>query len=205
MDSTMAFSDYKHIYQVQANYQIEYQENNFLIIAEYNPSNQIIAELEFNQKNIDIFSPEAARCETIIFPILREVYRTYAEKTALWIQKSIAYDEKLNGTPNYMISKRSPLGKTMLELPLLIIVEAKKNDFEQSWGQCLAELVAVKNMNGCDKQSIYGIVTDGKLWEFGKLVDKIFSKNSDSFILNELSKLFGALKFIFDEVTKEIV
>jgi len=100
----MAFSDYKHIYQVQTDYQIEYQEDNFLIIAEYNPSNQIIAELEFNQKNIDIFSS-----------------------------------------------------------------------------------------------------TDGKLWEFGKLVDKIFSKNSDSFILNELSKLFGALKFIFDEVTKEIV
>ncbi|BAP58071.1 hypothetical protein THII_3774 [Thioploca ingrica] len=201
----MAFSDYKHIYQVQTDYQIEYQEDNFLIIAEYNPSNQIIAELEFNQKNIDIFSSEAARCETIIFPILREVYQNYAEKTALWIQKSIAYDEKLNGTPDYMISKRSPLGKTMLELPLFIIVEAKKNDFEQGWGQCLAELVAVKNMNGRDKQSIYGIVTDGKLWEFGKLVDKIFSKNSDSFILNELSKLLGALKFIFDEVTKEIV
>jgi len=81
----MAFSDYKHIYQVQADYQIEYQEDNFLIIAEYNPSNQIIAELEFNQKNIDIFSSEAARCEAIIFPILREVYRNYAEKSALWI------------------------------------------------------------------------------------------------------------------------
>ena len=26
--------------------------------------------------------------------------------------------------------------------PLIICVEAKKNDFEQGWGQCLAELVA---------------------------------------------------------------
>ena len=26
----MTFSDYKHIYQVQADYQIEYQEENFL-------------------------------------------------------------------------------------------------------------------------------------------------------------------------------
>ncbi|NJO17353.1 MAG: hypothetical protein HC877_16905 [Thioploca sp.] len=201
----MAFSDYKHIYQVQADYQIEYQENNFLIIAEYNPSNQIITELEFNQQNIDIFSSEAARCETIIFPVLREVYKNYTEKMALWIQKSIAYDEKLNGTPDYMISKRSILGKTMLELPLLIIIEAKKNDFDQGWGQCLAELVALRKINGYDKQSIYGIVTDGKLWEFGKLVDKIFSKNRDSFILNELSRLFGALKFIFDEANKEII
>ncbi len=201
----MAFSDYKHIYQVQADYQIEYQENNFLIIAEYNPSNQIITELEFNQQNIDIFSSEAARCETIIFPVLREIYKNYTEKMALWIQKSIAYDEKLNGTPDYMISKRSILGKTMLELPLLIIIEAKKNDFDQGWGQCLAELVALRKINGYDKQSIYGIVTDGKLWEFGKLVDKIFSKNRDSFILNELSRLFGALKFIFDEANKEII
>ena len=52
---------------------------------------------------------------------------------ALWIQKSIVYDEKFNGTLNYMISKRSMLGKTMLELPMFIIIEANKNDFELGW------------------------------------------------------------------------
>lgn len=54
----MAFSDYKHIYQVQADYQIEYQAENFLVVAEENPSYQLVTELEFNQKHIDILSSD---------------------------------------------------------------------------------------------------------------------------------------------------
>lgn len=36
----------------------------------------------------------------------------------------------LNGTDGYMISKRSNLGKTVLEYPLVIINRGKKNDFD---------------------------------------------------------------------------
>jgi hypothetical protein len=38
------------------------------------------------------------------------------------------------------------LGKTVLEAPMVIVVEAKKNDFEQGWGQCLAELAASQKL-----------------------------------------------------------
>jgi hypothetical protein len=38
---------------------------------------------------------------------------------------------------------KSELGKKVLESPLLAVVEAKKNDFEQGWGQCLAESVVI--------------------------------------------------------------
>lgn len=96
-----------------------------------------------------------------------------------------------------MISKRSKLGKTFLESPLLIIAEAKKNDFEQGWGQCLAELVTAKNMNSDSNLPVYGIVTDGKLWEFGRLIESVFTKNTIGFTIDELAKLFGALDFVF--------
>ncbi|HDN26867.1 MAG TPA: hypothetical protein ENG03_07185 [Thioploca sp.] len=198
----MAFSDYKTISQVQAEYQIKYQEANFVVQKAYKSSKTFIAEFEFNQQNLDIFSSEAARCEIIIFPILREVYKHYYQKTSLWVQKSISYDEKLNGTPDYIVSKKSKLGKTMLEYPLLIVVEAKKNDFEQGWAQCLSELIAAKNLNQSEK-SVYGIVTDGKLWEFGKLDGNTFIKNTDSLTVTELSKLFSFLNSLFDMAIKE--
>jgi len=67
-----------------------------------------------------------------------------------------------------LFPKNQNLEKQCLEYPLLIVVEAKKNDFEQGWAQCLSELIAAKNLNQSEK-SVYGIVTDGKLWEFGKL------------------------------------
>jgi len=47
---------------------------------------------------------------------------------------------------------------------------------------------------------VYGIVTDGKLWEFGKLIDNVFTKKRDSYTVNELNKIFSILNFIFVEI-----
>ncbi|HRD50917.1 MAG: hypothetical protein JNK95_10230 [Candidatus Competibacter sp.] len=193
----MAFSDYKGISQVQAEFRIRYQEEDFIIANHYNVPFAFTEEFKFNQINLDVFSSEASRCEIIIFPILREVYKSYHQKVALWVQKSIAYNEKLNGTPDYVVSKKSDLGKTFLESPLLIIAEAKKNDFEQGWGQCLAELIAAQYINANAKLPIYGVVTDGRLWEFGKLLETVFTKNISGFTIDELPELFGALDFLF--------
>ena len=195
----MPFSDYKSISQVQAEFRIKYQEENFILIQEYPVPSTFIEEFEFNQRNLDVFSSEASRCEIVIFPILREVYKKYHQEISLWVQKPITYSDKLNGTPDYIISKKSELGKTFLEFPLLIVTEAKKNDFEQGWGQCLAELVAAENINADPKLPIYGIVTDGRLWEFGKLIKNVFTKNILGFTIDELIALFGALDFVFQQ------
>ena len=52
--------------------------------------------------------------------------------------------------------------KNVLGLPLLPVVGAKRNDFEQGWGQCLAELIACDRLNQYS-HPVYSIVTDGKL------------------------------------------
>lgn len=198
----MAFSDYKSIAQVQAEYQTKYEELNFIAPADYSPSQVFLDEFNFNQKNIDIFASEAARCEAIIFPILREVYKHYYQSTSLWVQKAIAYDNKLNGTPDYLVSKRSALGKTMMETPIIIVVEAKKNDFEQGWGQCLAELIAAAHINGADTP-VYGIVTDGKLWEFAQFTRNTLTKQIDSYTVSDLPRLLGITKSIFDRAINQ--
>ena len=200
----MAFSDYKSIAQVQTEYQTKYEELNFIEAADYSPSQVFLDEFDFNQKNIDIFASEAARCEAIIFPILREIYKHYYQHTSLWVQKSITYDSNLNGTPDYLVSKRSVLGKTMLETPIIIVVEAKRNDFEQGWGQCLAELIAVAHMNE-NKKLVYGIVTDGKLWEFAQFANNTLTKQIDSYTVSDLPHLLGMTKSIFDQAVNSLI
>ncbi len=200
----MPFSDYKSISQVQKEYEIKYKEMNFIEQNGVELSKNFVSEFNFNLENLDAFSSEAARCELIILPILRESYKKYSQKFSLWIQKSISYNKSLNGAPDYIVSKRSLLGKTVLEFPLLIVAEAKKNDFEQGWGQCLAELVAAQKLNKNVTFPVYGIVTDGKYWEFGKLEDNIFTKNIRSFSIDDLPELFGVLEFIFNLVDKEV-
>lgn len=199
----MAFSDYKTIAQVQQQFLVKYQEENFILPQRVAVSPQFQAELEFNRINLDIFSSEAARTEAIIFPILREVYKKYHQQVALWIQKAISYDENLTGTPDYMVSTRSALGKTVLGFPLMIVVEAKKNDFEQGWAQCLAELIAAQKLNAAPHRVVHGVVTDGKSWEFGRLRGDEFSRNVEVYTLNHLAELLGCLEFLFDKASQE--
>lgn len=198
----MAFSDYKNISQVQKEFGIKYQEENFIAAQAIEPPASFREEFEFSRENIDVFTSEGSRTELIVTPILREVYKQYHNQYSFWIQKSLAYNDKLNGTPDYIIATRSPLGKTVLELPLVVVVEAKKNDFEQGWGQCLAELVAAQKINQNANVPVHGIVTDGELWKFGKLAGDTFTSNIEGYTVGDLAKLFGAVHFVFQSVSK---
>lgn len=114
------------------------------------------------------------RCN-LISPFLFEIKKSYR---SLFLWEGIPLDakeinESLTGTPDYFVTKRniSP------ELPYCIIGEAKKDNFEQGWGQCLAAMVAAQSLNkneGIDIP-IYGVVTSGVEWEFGKLLEKNFA------------------------------
>jgi len=201
----MAFSDFKNIGEVQKKYNIKYKEELFIEAQELQPSENFVKDFEFYKENIDVFSSEASRSEVIISPILREVYKKYYKKYSFWIQKSISCDDILSGTPDYIFSEKSELGKTILEKPIVIIVEAKRNDFEQGWGQCLAELIASQKINNDSQNSVYGIVTDGNLWQFGKLEKNYFFKNTENYTIDKLSLLYGALNYVIQaiELTKK--
>ena len=192
----MAFSDYKTIAQVQEEYNIKYLEAYFIEIDDLKPSDFFVKEFEFSEQNMDIYTSESSRCENIIYPILREVYKSFIDQYTLWSHKSITYDAQLNGTPDYLFSTKSELGKTVLGFPIVIVVEAKKNDFSEGWGQCLAELIAVQKLNKAEELPVYGIVTDGELWQFGKLVSDKFTKSKLRITITDLDKIFGTISFL---------
>jgi hypothetical protein len=197
----MAFTDFKSPVEVQQLYQIKYSEADFLHIAPIAPPKSFIQELEFSKTYFDIFSSEASRCENVIYPLLREVCKRFVPDYSLWSHKSISVDNTLSGTPDYIIAKRSELGKNVLGRPLVLIAEAKQNDFTKGWGQCLAELVAAQKLNDNKDQVIYGIVTDGEMWQFGKIEGKEFIKNAMRITIDDIEALFGALCTIMESVS----
>src|SRR5262249_43966872 len=95
----MAFSDYKNVSQIQQQFKIKYHEDNFVAPQEREPSDIFKQEFAFSLENIDVFTSEGARAEAVIFPVLREVYKGYHDQFSLWIQRPIAYDAALSGTP----------------------------------------------------------------------------------------------------------
>ena len=199
----MAFSDFKTISEVLEEFRIVFAENDFFHVEKpLNPSEQFLQDFEFCRQHIDVFASEAARCETIIFPILKEIYKRYADTYALWIQKPIAYDQLLSGTPDYLIATKSELGRPVVGTPLILLVEAKKNDFEQGWAQCLAELVAAQKINDAPDFPVYGIVSDGIQWQFGHLTGDVFTQNRTNFSVDDLPVLFGAVDSVFKATTE---
>jgi hypothetical protein len=189
----MAFTDFKSADEVQKAYQIRYVEQDFVALSAKVPPEYFVHEFEFNRENFDIFSSEASRCEAVIYPMLREVCKSFVSDYSLWSHKSIAVDEVLMGTPDYIVAKRSVLGKNVLEFPVVLVAEAKQNDFARGWGQCLAEMVAAQRLNGNADLAVYGIVTDGEIWQFGQLVRSVFSKQIARATIDRLEQVYGAV------------
>jgi hypothetical protein len=195
----MAFIDFKSIQQVQKTFNIRYAEENYLEYDEISPSKSFLEDYHFSRQNIDVFSSEASRCENVIYPIIRDVYKHHVDHYSLWSHHALSYDEVLTGIPDYMITSKSSLGKTILGLPVVVVVEAKQNNFTEGWGQCLAELLASQKLNENTKMPVYGIVTDGEMWHFGKLIDDVFIKNEEVIAISDLEKILGSLNYIIRE------
>ncbi len=200
----MAFTDFKSIEQVQETFNIRYAEENYIKSDDITPSKTFLEEYHFSRKNMDVFSSEASRCENVIYPIIRDVYKHHVEIYSLWSHKSLSYDKVLTGIPDYIITSKSSLGKTILGSPVVIVVEAKQNNFIEGWGQCLAELLASQKLNENTKMPVYGVVTDGETWHFGKLIEDLFIKNESLFAINNLKEIFGSLNYIIRESTSYI-
>jgi hypothetical protein len=199
----MAFTDFKTISEVQERFLIRYEAASFIHVNPLEPNPTLVEELAFVEAYIDTRVSEFSIREGLIFPVLKEAYRPYAEKFSLWSHRFIKYDDVLIGTPDYFVSKRSELGKTVLGKPLLLMTEAKKNDFDEGWAQCLAEMIAAQKLNGSDL-TIYGIVTDGQVWQFGKLEQNLYTYNEKLFTLDALAELLGALDFVYARLVEQI-
>jgi hypothetical protein len=87
----------------------------------------------------------------------------YKNDLMLWSHHPIGESEELSGIPDYLIVKRSPLGKIVFEQPYFIVVEAKKDNFSEGRGQCATKLVAIQKLNNNPEQTLFGVVTKLKI------------------------------------------
>jgi len=146
---------------------------------------------------------EAFADKFLIAPIINNVWLKH-KKLNVWTQPFIKADEKLQGRPDYLISPLDRKQYEVLSLPIVVLVEAKHENFTLGWGQCLAEMLACQKLNKSNDITIFGMVATGQVWEFGKLENNIFTKNSNSYNISNLVQTINAVNYIFEEAEKEI-
>jgi hypothetical protein len=195
----MPFSSYKSISSVAKKFKIKYALSNYIIEKEFTVKESFKEELDliFTEGVFD--NSENAICENLIYPVLKEVWKCYRTKLTLWSHEALFYDEDLSGVPDYIVAKRNPLGTIIFDKPYFLVVEAKQDKFEEGWGQCLAEMVAVQRINDELDKTIFGIVSNGKVWQVGKLNLDTFTRNKDFYTIQDLGRLFAAINYVFQQ------
>jgi hypothetical protein len=195
----MAFSSYKIIGEVLKEFQVIYTEANFIVETAFNVSNYFREDLELVMREGVVDNSESAICENLIYPVIKEVWKQYLKNFILWSHQALTFDNRLTGFPEYILAKKSHLGKVVFDKPYFILVEAKQDNFETGWAQCLAEMIAAQRLNGELEIIVFGIVSNGERWQFGKLEKDVFTRNATFYSIQEIDKLFAAVNYLFQE------
>jgi len=84
----------------------------------------------------------------------------------------------------------------LINAPIIVIVEAKKENIKGGLGQCIAEMYAASLFNereGNKITEIYGVVTTGEIWKFLKLSGERVQIDLAQYFLNDVNKILGIL------------
>jgi len=170
-------------------------------IAPITPSSRLETILEDLPWAVAV-GTEKARSEVIINPVLLEMRRLLNREISVFSgeQFDVDMDAGLNGVCDFLIS-RSPEQLT-IEVPTIVVVEAKKADLKLGLGQCIAEMVAMQRFNEAHGQPIkflYGCVTSGTQWRFLQLESQIVTIDLNDYSLLPVEQILGFLVWMVKE------
>lgn len=168
----------------------------FAAVPELECSNYLAETLRYNVPLALASNSEKARSEMIIAPILIEVRKQLQSRFSLFsgIDFNVDAEKGLTGFCDFIIS--SGTERLFINAPVMMLVEAKREDIIAGLGQCVAEMVAAQIFNereGNEIPVIYGTVTSGTNWKFLKLAGKVVEIDLVEYYLTDVNKILGIL------------
>ena len=160
------------------------------------PSELLTTVLERNIPLATAIGTEKAKSEMIVSDVLVELREQLNLSISLFsgIDFNVDNESGLIGVCDFLISL-SPV-QFVLEAPVIVLVEAKKDDLEVGLGQCVAEMIAAQYFNaerGNDVPRIYGTITSGREWRFLKLEGKKLYIDMAVYQIAQCEKILGIL------------
>ncbi len=202
----MSFTSYQSTGAVLKQFQIVYNESNYIVEAEMPVNDYFRVELQMTIGEGVVDNSDVAICENLIYPVLKEVWKLYRDRFILWSHEFLHCDEGLEGVIDYILARRSPLGKIVFDKPYFVGVQVRRDrNFDASWGHCLAAMVGLQKLNQEPDQTVFGLVSNGEIWQFGQLGKDSFTKNSTFYTIQELDRLLTAVNFVFQQCDLQLL
>ncbi len=193
----MAYSNFT-LEAVLSTFQLEKIESIdlFAEVEAVVPSEDLTTELKKKVPLATIIGTEKTRSELIVANILVELREYYKRRISFFsgIDFNVDAEDGLVGVCDFLVSL-SP-GQTILDAPVIMLVEAKKEDLISGLGQCVAEMLAAQRFNAEKENNIaciYGTVTSWTDWLFLKLQEKYLHIDLTIYPIALCDKILGIL------------
>jgi hypothetical protein len=200
----MSYGHFNTYEEVATKFKIKLIELSFIKKESLNIDKSLFDFVNDNLKSRRNYVSENAICESIISPILTIIAKHHNLPIWSHVKFDISEDDGLVGVPDFIIAPASDIGTTFKN-PVICITEAKKENFNEGWAQVLAEMIAAQKFNDNNNMNIFGIVTTGNFWQFGKLFQNELTMEVISYsAVENLQTLFEVLNWIFREAKKNV-
>ena len=158
------------------------------------PSTLLTSVLERNVPLALAIDTEKARSELIVVDVLVELREHFERRISFFsgIDFNVDAEDGLIGVCDFLVSL-SP-SQFSLRAPVILLVEAKKDDFLVGLGQCVAEMVAAQRFNAEEENNIaciYGTITSGINWLFLKLEGKKLYIDMNAYHISQCDIILG--------------
>ncbi len=139
---------------------------------------------------------EKARSELLIAPVLLEIRRQCNNEISFFSGSEFNVDAEtgLEGYCDYLLSRSTE--QLEITSPVVILVEAKKENLVGGIPQCIAEMIAAQLFNARLNNAIatiYGAVTSGTNWQFLTLQGTQIKLDTTEYFINDIEKILGIL------------
>lgn len=193
----MVFSDFKTRQMAFDAFQLDSRIEEFVQPVPHRTPAFLVERINMVRR-ANYVNNEFGTAEGLIFPVLLEAWTNYFEVVMVWNRREFG-KEDLHGSADYVFSRIPHRGYQSFSPPYACIVEAKQEKFEEGWGQCIAAMVAAQRLNGLAELPVFGAVTIGTAWQFGRLHDQTFTLDPQDFALVDLDHMVGAVRFLFEQ------
>ncbi len=194
----MAFTSFKTVDELLTKYHVTERRESFVRpVPGAVLSDTVLAGVDFVLHEYPFDRSEVATRESLIFPILMDVWRHYRSRLTLLSGEPVDCDADLRGEVDYVVCRRSPHGPFTPDQPILLIGEAKREDATVGWNQALGGMLAAQRLDATPGRVYYGLATTGRVWSFGRLAGTEFTTDPAVHTVTKPDVLAGALHFIF--------
>ncbi len=200
----MSFSDYRKYtaFELRKMFQVDMKHHEDLF-AHFTPTGRDYADLQVDVTNmasrlrLSKFDNEATRGSLLVSRILWKAGEVYQLGVFFEPLVNLSPEEQplklphqLNGGYDGALS----LDEIDFVSPIISVVEVKRSNLSEGLGQCLAEMYAT--LHEFHQNKVYGIITDGEVWEFLLLEHAVLSVDTQNYYIRNVADIVDRIGYI---------